>query len=116
MEKPDFINKPLPFGVYHTDHILEIDYCSKEGWKKPHISEYHNFSIDPFNSTLHYAIQLFEGMKAFMTEEDKIVLFRPEMNMARMNNSAKRLSLPVNFFSFTHLLQVSFFKAYKLKI
>lgn len=80
--------------------MLEIDYSAKEGWKKPLISEYHNFSIDPFNSTLHYAIQLFEGMKAFMSEDKKIVLFRPDMNMKRMNNSAKRLSLPVKIFVF----------------
>ena len=95
MQKPDFIHKPLPFGLYHTDHILEVDYSNEEGWKKPEISEYHNLSIDPFNSTLHYAIQLFEGLKAFRSDDEKIILFRPEQNMIRMNNSAKRLSLPV---------------------
>lgn len=95
MKKPDFINKPLPFGVYNTDHILEIDYSVEHGWKKPEISQFRNFEIHPFNSSLHYAIQLFEGMKAFKTDDHKISLYRPEMNMIRMNNSAKRLSLPV---------------------
>jgi branched-chain amino acid aminotransferase len=78
--------------------MLEIDYTEKEGWKNPLISEYHNFSINPFNSSLHYAIQLFEGMKAFKSEDNKIILFRPQMNMERMNISAKRLCLPVNNF------------------
>lgn len=93
--KPDFLNKPLHFGVHHTDHMLEIDYFANT-WHDPLISKYHSFSIDPFNATLHYAIQLFEGMKAFKTEDGKVTLFRPEMNMIRMNNSAKRISLPVN--------------------
>jgi len=59
LEKPDINDKPLPFGLFHTDHMLEIDYSVDEGRKKPEISEYHNSSIDPFNSNLHYAIQLF---------------------------------------------------------
>ena len=96
LEKPDFLNKPIQFGVHHTDHLLEIDYFANT-WQGPKISKYHSLSIDPFNSTLHYAIQLFEGMKAFKTEDGKVTLFRPEMNMKRMNSSAERLSLPVNY-------------------
>jgi branched-chain amino acid aminotransferase len=87
----------LPFGLYHTDHLLEIDYDPKNGWGNPIISPYHKFLIDPTNSTLHYAIQLFEGMKAFRSvkKEGQIMLFRPEMNMKRMRISAKRIGLPV---------------------
>ena len=99
LAKPDFLNKPLPFGVYHTDHMLEIDYFANT-WHDPIISKYHSLSMDPFNSTLHYAIQLFEGMKAFKTEDGKVSLFRPEKNMARMNKSAERISLPVRKFIF----------------
>jgi len=95
LKKPDFINKPLPFGLYHTDHMLEIDFSIQDGWKNPEILKFHNFSINPFNSSLHYAIQLFEGLKAYRNEDHKIILFRPEMNMIRMKNSAKRISLPV---------------------
>jgi branched-chain amino acid aminotransferase len=75
--------------------MLEIDYYNEEGWQMPEISQYHNFSIDPFNSTLHYAIQLFEGLKAYKSDDNRIILFRPEQNMIRMNYSSKRLSLPV---------------------
>lgn len=47
--------------MHHTDYMLEIDYNSEKGWGKPVISPYHNLELDPSNSTLHYAIQLFEG-------------------------------------------------------
>lgn len=74
--------------------MLEIDH--KDGkWQNPLISPYHNLSIDPRNSSLHYAIQLFEGMKAFKNGEN-ILLFRPEMNMQRLNVSAQRVCLPVS--------------------
>jgi len=78
--------------------MLEVDYQYEKGWNQPIISPYHNLQIDPFNSSLHYAIQLFEGMKAFRSSIDpnKILLFRPEMNMKRMNLSAQRIELPVN--------------------
>lgn len=90
--KPDF-TKPLAFGAYHTDHMLEIDWSAKDGWTKPYITPYHNFVMDPRNSALHYAISLFEGLKAYRKGKD-IYLFRPELNMKRMNHSAERVGLP----------------------
>jgi branched-chain amino acid aminotransferase len=77
--------------------MLEVDYDPELGWAKPVISPYHNFSIDPRNSVLHYAIQLFEGMKAYrnVNNPEELLLFRPEMNMKRMNLSAQRIGLPV---------------------
>ena len=94
--KPDY-NKPLPFGIYHTDHLFEVDFEPEGGWGKPLISPYHNLLIDPSNSALHYAIQLFEGMKAYrnVNNPEELLLFRPEMNMKRMLKSAERLGLPV---------------------
>jgi branched-chain amino acid aminotransferase len=98
LDKPNY-NDPIVFGLYHTDHILEINHDTEIGWEKPIISPYHKLQIDPANSSLHYAIQLFEGMKAFrnITNSEQILLFRPDMNMKRMNISAKRIGLPVNF-------------------
>ena len=93
IELPDF-DKPLQFGLYHTDYMLEIDHKNGK-WDTPIISPYHNLSIDPRNSSLHYAIQLFEGMKAFKNQ-NKLIIFRPEKNMERLNNSATRVCLPVN--------------------
>jgi len=45
--------------------MLTIDWNEKSNWKKPVIQPFKEFSIHPFNSTLHYAIECFEGMKAF---------------------------------------------------
>ena len=90
--KPDY-NKTLPFGHFHTDYMLEIDHQFEEGWGNPTITPYHSFNIDPRNQSLHYAMQLFEGMKAFRNK-DALFLFRPDLNMKRMNRSAKRLGFP----------------------
>lgn len=92
LEKPDY-SKQIIFGSIHTDHILEIDWSIDKGWEAPVISEYHNFSIDPRNSALHYAISLFEGLKAYRNNEN-VYLFRPELNMARMRKSAQRVCFP----------------------
>lgn len=89
---PDYTKK-FAWGSYHTDHMLEIDHDVSQGWGKPYISGFHNFSIDPRNQTLHYAIELFEGLKAYRNGKD-VYLFRPELNMVRMNRSAKRVGLP----------------------
>lgn len=97
LQKPD-LSKPLKFGLHNTDYLFEVDYDEEHGgWQKPLISPYHKLEIDPKNSSLHYAIQLFEGMKAFKSYKNKndIILFRPEMNMKRMLNSAKRIGLNV---------------------
>jgi branched-chain amino acid aminotransferase len=51
--------------------------------------------LDPSSSVLHYAQTVFEGMKAYRKDDGKVVLFRPDMNMKRMNSSAKRIALPV---------------------
>lgn len=50
--------------------------------------------LDPAACGLHYAIQCFEGMKAYRGEDGRIRLFRPELNIERFNNSAARLALP----------------------
>jgi branched-subunit amino acid aminotransferase/4-amino-4-deoxychorismate lyase len=51
--------------------------------------------MEPSSTVLHYAQTLFEGMKAYRDEHGKVTLFRPDMNMKRMNNSARRIALPV---------------------
>ena len=91
--KPDY-SQPLQFGKFHSDYMLEIDHNNKDGWGKPMISKFKNFSIDPRNQTLHYAMQLFEGMKAYRNKNGKLILFRPELNMQRMRNSARRIGFP----------------------
>lgn len=92
LQKPDY-SKPVTFGSLHTDHMLEIDWNSEKGWNAPVISPFHNFELDPRNSTLHYAVSLFEGLKAYRNN-DNVYLFRPELNMSRMRKSAERVCFP----------------------
>lgn len=54
-------------------------------------------AIEPSSVVLQYAQTLFEGMKAYQDENGKVTLFRPDMNMERMNTSASRLALPVTY-------------------
>ena len=90
--KPDM--SKVSFGTAFTDHMFLMDYSSAEGWHDPRIVPYGPLPIDPSAAVLHYAMNVFEGLKAYRTAEDRIQLFRPDCNIERMNNSADRLSLP----------------------
>jgi len=74
--------------------MFEVDWDAKEGWGKPRIVPLHNLSLSPACSSLHYAIQCFEGLKAYKNEDGKIFLFRPDKNAERLNSSTHRLGLP----------------------
>ncbi|KAF1319704.1 Branched-chain amino acid aminotransferase, partial [Globisporangium splendens] len=84
----------LTFGTTFTDHMLEIDWEQGKGWQNPVIRPYGPIAMDPASSALHYALQCFEGMKAYVGPKGEIRLFRPDMNMKRLNSSMKRLLLP----------------------
>uniref|UniRef100_A0AAY4B9F8 branched-chain-amino-acid transaminase n=1 Tax=Denticeps clupeoides TaxID=299321 RepID=A0AAY4B9F8_9TELE len=73
---------------------MVIEMSSGEGWQKPHIRPFGNLSLHPACSSLHYAVQLFEGMKAYRGQDNRVRLFRPMLNMNRMLKSAKRACLP----------------------
>jgi branched-chain amino acid aminotransferase len=86
--------KDLVFGKNFTDHLLRATWTAGAGWGAPRITPFENFSIHPAAKVLHYAQELFEGMKAYRGVDDKIRMFRPMHNMARMNVTAKRACLP----------------------
>ncbi|TST22548.1 Branched-chain-amino-acid aminotransferase, cytosolic [Bagarius yarrelli] len=90
--KPEWEN--LSFGTVFTDHMLLIEWSSEGGWGKPRIQPFGNLSLHPACSALHYAVQLFEGMKAYRGQDGRIRLFRPMLNMQRMLKSAHRACLP----------------------
>lgn len=90
--KPD--QNKLGFGIYYTDHMFLMNYDEGEGWHDPRIVPYGPISLDPAAMVLHYAQEIFEGLKAYRTAEGDIQLFRPEKNMARMNVSCDRLCIP----------------------
>ena len=90
--KPD--QTKLGFGNYFTDHMFVMNYDEGEGWHDARIVPYGPFELDPASMVLHYAQEVFEGLKAYRREDGKIQLFRPEKNMARMNLSCDRLCIP----------------------
>ena len=91
-EKPDYSN--LPFGVYYTDHMFEWDYTEGIGWHDPRIVPFHNLEMSPCSMVLHYGQTTFEGLKAYLGKDGEIRLFRPELNMERLNISNERLVIP----------------------
>ena len=86
--------KVLGFGKYFTDHMFIADYDNENGWHNARIIPYGNLSLSPASTVLHYGAEIFEGMKAYLTSDDKIQLFRPYDNAKRTNVSADRLCLP----------------------
>ena len=91
--KPD-PNEDISFGTIFTDHMFVMDYEESKGWINPRIVEYRDFSISPAALVFHYGQTMFEGMKAYKTDEGRTVLFRPQKNIERANNSNKRLCIP----------------------
>lgn len=90
--KPDQSN--LGFGQFFTDHMFIMDYTEGKGWHDPRIVPYGPLEMDPSCAVLHYGQAVFEGMKAYRSPEGKVLLFRPEQNMARINRSNTRMSIP----------------------
>lgn len=87
------VNKPS-FGTLFTDHMFVMEWNEQQGWHNKRIQPYQNFIFDPASSNLHYGQEIFEGMKAFRTVDNKAVLFRPRNNLKRMNNSAGIMCMP----------------------
>ena len=92
-EKPTDESK-LGFGKIFTDHMFLMDYDKGIGWHDPRIEPYHPFSIAPGCVILHYAQEVFEGMKAYRTADNTIQLFRPDCNASRFQDSCERLCMP----------------------
>lgn len=90
--KPDQTN--LIFGQNWADHMFEAEWTESDGWGKPRISPLHDIRLHPAAKVLHYATELFEGTKAYRGADNKVRLFRPDLNMKRMNMTAERSMLP----------------------
>lgn len=84
----------LGFGNYYTDHMFLMNYDEGEGWHNPRIVPYGPIALDPAAMCLHYGQEVFEGMKAYRTQDGRVLLFRPDRNMARLNSSNDRLCIP----------------------
>ncbi len=91
-EKPD--SEKLGFGQFFTDHMFILDYIEEKGWHDPRIIPYQSISLDPAAKVFHYGQTVFEGLKAYVTVDERVLLFRPERNFKRLNASNERLSIP----------------------
>ncbi len=92
-EHADIIAEP-GFGKYFTDHMVDICWSERGGWHRPRVQPYGPIALDPAAAVLHYAQEIFEGLKAYRHQDGSIFTFRPEMNAERMKRSAARLALP----------------------
>jgi branched-chain amino acid aminotransferase len=82
------------FGRHFTDHMVTIKWTEGVGWHDAQLVPYAPLSIDPANMTLHYAQEIFEGLKAYRRPDGSIATFRPEANAERFQRSARRLAMP----------------------
>jgi branched-chain amino acid aminotransferase len=82
------------FGRVFTDHMVTIRWSSEKGWHDAKVEARRPFALDPACAALHYAQEIFEGLKAYRTEDGAITMFRPEQNARRFNDSARRLAMP----------------------
>ena len=101
--KPKPAGGDLKFGQMFTDHMLSVSWSETSGWAEPRIQPLQPLSLHPACKVFHYAQELYEGMKAYRGEDDRVRLFRPDLNMKRMNMTAERSCLPT--FDSQELLQ-----------
>lgn len=94
MEKKNIDWTNLGFGYIATDKRFVSNF--KDGaWDEGVLTEDSNVTINECAGVLQYAQTVFEGLKAYTTEDGHIVTFRPDLNGERMEQSAKRLEMPV---------------------
>jgi branched-chain amino acid aminotransferase len=83
------------FGRVFTDHMASLRWTEGKGWHSAQIMPRGPLSLDPAAAVLHYAQEIFEGLKAYRTDAGDTVLFRPDANAARFRASAERLAMPL---------------------
>ncbi|MEX1001322.1 MAG: branched-chain amino acid aminotransferase [Crocinitomicaceae bacterium] len=82
----------LPFGKVFSDHMFEMDFADGK-WQTPTIVPFKNLELHPATSALHYGQAIFEGLKAQKGKNGEVLIFRPDMNIKRFNESAKRMCM-----------------------
>src|SRR3954464_4117104 len=82
------------FGRVFTDHMAIIEYDEHKGWHDARITARHPFKMDPASPVLHYAQEIFEGLKAYRRPNGDAALFRPDANARRFAKSAVRMAIP----------------------
>ncbi|MEW6767348.1 MAG: branched-chain amino acid aminotransferase [Pseudomonadota bacterium] len=81
------------FGRVFTDHMAIVRYSQTKGWHDARVESRANFPLDPATAVLHYAQEIFEGLKAYKRDDGGVNLFRPDANARRFRNSADRMAM-----------------------
>ena len=92
-DRTAILQKP-GFGSAFTDHMATMRWTTAEGWHDGQVGPRKPFQLDPAAAVLHYAQEIFEGLKAYRSVDDGVVLFRPEENAKRLARSAQRMAIP----------------------
>jgi branched-chain amino acid aminotransferase len=82
------------FGTVFTDHMARVSWSQSDGWHDRRVEKYGPLRRDPATAVLHYAQEIFEGLKAYRHADGSVWTFRPWANAARFARSAHRLALP----------------------
>jgi branched-chain amino acid aminotransferase len=99
------------FGRVFTDHMVTIRYAEGKGWYDARVTAREPIPMDPATAVLHYAQEIFEGMKAYHAADGSVTLFRPDANAARFAQSARRMAMaqlpePAFLDSLRHLIEI----------
>src|ERR1044071_787556 len=81
------------FGRIFTDHMAIVRYSQSKGWHDARVESRANFPLDPASAVLHYAQEIFEGLKAYKCDDGGVNLFRPDANARRFRGSADRMAM-----------------------
>ena len=81
------------FGRVFTDHMATVRYSTEKGWHDAKITARAPLSVDPATAVLHYAQEIFEGMKAYALDDGGVAMFRPRDNARRFQASARRMAM-----------------------
>ncbi len=91
--REEILSRP-GFGRYFSDHMVTMRWTPQAGWHDGLVGPYRPFLLDPATAVLHYAQEIFEGLKAYAHPDGSAWTFRPDVNARRFQRSARRLSLP----------------------
>ncbi|WP_067505436.1 branched-chain amino acid aminotransferase [Actinoplanes sp. TFC3] len=82
------------FGRIFTDHMVTVRYAEGKGWYEPRVEARAPIPMDPASAVLHYAQEIFEGLKAYTLPDGGVAMFRPDANARRFAESAARMAMP----------------------
>lgn len=92
-ERAELLENPR-FGQVFTDHMVTVEYDAERGWHSAQVRPLAALPLHPATAALHYAQEVFEGLKAHRRADGGVVLFRVDSHAARLNRSLRRMAMP----------------------